>query len=188
MQPHSRKPTRLAALMPPFQTCARFAADADCVLRFTGAGITSSVRIHPSTSLPKAFISSGIGGTAATAICPALIDLGEAALFDLGEAARVVVASVAEGDDKPEKYPYMFETANLVVLNKCDLLPYVPFDCDRFEQILHQVNPATPVLRVSALRGDNLDTWYDWLPRGICRGRRSSISLLKNGDRPCPKC
>jgi hydrogenase nickel incorporation protein HypB len=88
-------------------------------------------------------------------ICPAL--------FDLGEASRIVVASVAEGDDKPEKYPYMFRAADLVVLNKCDLLPYVPFDCDRFEQILHQVNSRAPVLRVSALRGDNLDAWYDWL-------------------------
>lgn len=88
-------------------------------------------------------------------ICPAL--------FDLGEAARVVVASVAEGDDKPEKYPYMFQMADLVVLNKCDLLPYVPFDCDRFEEILRQVNARAPVLRVSALRGDNLKAWYDWL-------------------------
>ncbi len=80
----------------------------------------------------------------------------------------------------------MFETADLVVLNKCDLLPYVPFDRDRFEQILHQVNPAAPVLRVSALRGDNLDAWYDWLrarPRGICRGRRNSISAGAAGRR-----
>ena len=88
-------------------------------------------------------------------ICPAL--------FDLGESAKVVVASVAEGDDKPEKYPYMFQAASLVILNKCDLLPYVPFDADRFEQIAHQVNPDAPVLRVSATRGDNLDAWYDWL-------------------------
>ena len=51
-------------------------------------------------------------------ICPAL--------FDLGESAKVVVASVAEGDDKPEKYPYMFQAASVVILNKCDLLPYVP--------------------------------------------------------------
>jgi hydrogenase nickel incorporation protein HypB len=88
-------------------------------------------------------------------ICPAL--------FDLGEAAKVVVASVAEGDDKPEKYPYMFQAASLVILNKCDLLPYVPFDADRFEEVAHQVNPDARVIRVSATRGDNLDAWYDWL-------------------------
>jgi len=88
-------------------------------------------------------------------ICPAL--------FDLGEAAKVVVASVAEGDDKPEKYPYMFQAASLVILNKCDLLPYVPFDADRFEQIARQVNPGARVIRVSATLGDNLEEWYDWL-------------------------
>jgi hydrogenase nickel incorporation protein HypB len=84
-------------------------------------------------------------------------------LFDRGEAAKVVVASVAEGDDKPEKYPYMFQVASLVILNKCDLLPYVPFDADRFEEVAHQVNPDARVIRVSATRGDNLGAWYDWL-------------------------
>jgi Ni2+-binding GTPase involved in maturation of urease and hydrogenase len=68
-------------------------------------------------------------------ICPA-------ALFDLGEASQIVVVSVAESEDKPDKYPYMFQAADLVVLNKCDLLPYLPFDCDRFVQILQQVNPG----------------------------------------------
>jgi len=88
-------------------------------------------------------------------VCPAL--------FDLGESAKVVVASVPEGDDKPEKYPYMFRAADLVVLNKCDLLPYVPFDADRFEQMTRQVNPDARVIRVSAMRGDNLEEWYAWL-------------------------
>jgi hydrogenase nickel incorporation protein HypB len=88
-------------------------------------------------------------------ICPAL--------YDLGEAAKVVIASVAEGDDKPEKYPYLFQAASLVILNICDLLPYVPFDADRFEQIARQVNPEARVIRVSATLGDNLEEWYDWL-------------------------
>ena len=97
-------------------------------------------------------------------ICPAL--------FDLGEAAKVVIASVAEGDDKPEKYPYMFQAATMVILNKCDLLPYVPFDADRFEQITRQVNPGARVIRVSATLGDNLEEWYDWL-----RERRSPSAM-----------
>jgi hydrogenase nickel incorporation protein HypB len=84
-------------------------------------------------------------------------------LFDLGEANKVVVASVAEGDDKPAKYPHMFKAASLIILNKCDLLPYVPFNAERFEQITHQVNPDARVIRVSAACGDNLDEWYDWL-------------------------
>jgi hydrogenase nickel incorporation protein HypB len=67
-------------------------------------------------------------------VCPAL--------FDLGEAARVVVASVTDGDDKPAKYPYMFETADLVVLNKCDLLQYVQFDAERFQTVLDEVIPT----------------------------------------------
>ena len=100
-------------------------------------------------------------------ICPAL--------FDLGEAAKIVVASVAEGDDKPEKYPYMFKAASLVILNKCDLLPYVPFDADHFEEIAHQVNPDARVIRVSAMRGDNLEEWYGWL-----RERRALSAMASN--------
>jgi len=88
-------------------------------------------------------------------VCPAQ--------FDLGEASRVVVASVAEGDDKPAKYPYMFETADLVLLNKWDLLPHVPFDPDRFEACMRAVNPHAPVLRVSATDGGGLAAWYAWL-------------------------
>lgn len=91
-------------------------------------------------------------------VCPAL--------FDLGEEAKVVIASVTEGDDKPEKYPYMFQSARLVVLNKIDLLPYVSFDVSRFENQVRQLNPQARVIRLSATHGDNLAAWYDWL-RGI---------------------
>lgn len=116
-------------------------------------------------------------------ICPAL--------FDLGESAKVVVASVAEGDDKPEKYPYMFQAASLVILNKCDLLPYVPFDADRFEQIAHQVNPDARVIRVSATRGDNLDAWYNWLRER--RALNATAMMLskrdpRSGEDKWPRC
>src|SRR6185437_14683179 len=79
-------------------------------------------------------------------VCPAL--------FDLGEHARVVIMSVTEGADKPLKYPHIFRTADLVVLNKIDLLPYVDFDVTRFEHDVRVVNPHTDVLRISATRGD----------------------------------
>jgi len=88
-------------------------------------------------------------------VCPAL--------FDLGESAKVVVASVTEGEDKPAKYPYMFQAAELVILNKIDLLPYVQFDTGRFEQLVRQVNARAQVLAVSATRGDNLSAWYEWM-------------------------
>jgi hydrogenase nickel incorporation protein HypB len=88
-------------------------------------------------------------------VCPAL--------FDLGEAARVVIMSVTEGDDKPLKYPHMFRSADVVVLNKIDLLPYVSFDVDRCLSAVRRLRPAVAMLQVSATTGDGLDAWYGWL-------------------------
>lgn len=88
-------------------------------------------------------------------VCPAL--------FDLGEGSRVVIMSVTEGADKPLKYPHMFRTADLVVLNKIDLLPYVDFPVPTFLEQVHTVHPHTAVLPVSATRGDGLRDWYTWL-------------------------
>ncbi|MCE7006826.1 hydrogenase nickel incorporation protein HypB [Kibdelosporangium philippinense] len=88
-------------------------------------------------------------------VCPAL--------FDLGEAARVVIMSAPEGVDKPLKYPHMFRTADLILLNKVDLLPYLDFPLDVFKTQVRQVNPTAPILHVSATRGDGMDTWLDWL-------------------------
>jgi hydrogenase nickel incorporation protein HypB len=88
-------------------------------------------------------------------VCPAL--------FDLGEQARVVVISVTEGDDKPLKYPHMFSAADLVVLNKTDLLPYVDFDVDALVAHARALRPGVRVLPVSARTGEGLDAWYDWL-------------------------
>jgi hydrogenase nickel incorporation protein HypB len=88
-------------------------------------------------------------------VCPAM--------FDLGEHAKVVIASVTEGEDKPLKYPHMFRAAGLVLLNKIDLLPHVPFDAGRFEENAHRVNPRVGILHVSALTGAGLPSWYRWL-------------------------
>jgi len=88
-------------------------------------------------------------------VCPAL--------FDLGERARVVVMSVTEGADKPLKYPHMFRTADVVLLNKTDLLPYVDFDATTFGHAMNEVNPEAEILTVSATRGDGLTDWYAWL-------------------------
>jgi hydrogenase nickel incorporation protein HypB len=84
-------------------------------------------------------------------VCPAL--------FDLGEAARVVIASVTEGEDKPLKYPHMFRAAELVLLNKIDLLPHVDFSVARFGEHARRVNPRARVLPLSAKSGDGCDLW-----------------------------
>ena len=88
-------------------------------------------------------------------VCPAL--------FDLGEHRKVVVVSVTEGDDKPLKYPHMFAAADVVVLNKTDLLPYVDFDVDRLTADARTLRPDVQVLPVSARTGENLDAWFAWV-------------------------
>ena len=100
-------------------------------------------------------------------VCPAL--------FDLGEGARVVIASTTEGEDKPLKYPHMFRAAELILLNKVDLLPHLHFDVDRFTAHVRLVNPSAKVLQISATGGDGLPDWYRWLAaRG--GGTRQAVS------------
>jgi hydrogenase nickel incorporation protein HypB len=88
-------------------------------------------------------------------VCPAA--------FDLGEAHKVVILSVTEGEDKPLKYPDMFHAADLMLLNKVDLLPYLQFDVDRCIDYARRVNPRIKVLRVSAQSGAGMADWYQWL-------------------------
>ena len=88
-------------------------------------------------------------------VCPAL--------FDLGERAKVVILSVTEGEDKPIKYPHMFKAAELMLLNKIDLLPHLRFDVARCVAYAHEVNPSIRVLQVSAQTGEGMDAWYGWL-------------------------
>jgi hydrogenase nickel incorporation protein HypB len=100
-------------------------------------------------------------------VCPAL--------FDLGERAKVVIVSVTEGDDKPAKYPHMFRNSEVMVLNKMDLLPYVPFDLSRCLETVRAVNPAIRVIQVSAIRGDGLADWYNWLREQMVSPLRASL-------------
>jgi hydrogenase nickel incorporation protein HypB len=88
-------------------------------------------------------------------VCPSL--------FDLGERAKVVVISTTEGQDKPLKYPYMFSVADLVVVNKVDLLPYVDFDVETCAENARRVNRDVQVLGVSATTGAGMDAWCAWL-------------------------
>lgn len=90
-------------------------------------------------------------------VCPAL--------FDLGESGKVVVISVTEGDDKPLKYPHMFAAADLIVINKIDLLPYVDFDVDRCQRDARSLNPGVEILPLSVKSGVGMQAWYDWLAK-----------------------
>lgn len=83
--------------------------------------------------------------------------------FDLGETKRVAVVSVTEGHDKPAKYPKLFRTANLVVLNKLDLLPYVDFNVAMFRDFVDRLQPGVPILDVSCRTGEGVDAWCAWL-------------------------
>lgn len=97
--------------------------------------------------------------------------------FDLGEDVRAVVLSITEGDDKPEKYPQTFRSADAVILNKFDLLPYVSFNLAAVLATLKRLNPEAAVLQVSAVKRDNLASWLDWV---------KTVMALKEGG--CERC
>lgn len=88
-------------------------------------------------------------------VCPAS--------FDLGEAHKVVILSVTEGDNKPLKYPDMFQVAEVLLLNKVDLLPYVDFNVEHASAAARRLNPGIEILPVSATRGDGMEQWIAWL-------------------------
>ncbi|MEF2229595.1 MAG: hydrogenase nickel incorporation protein HypB [Pseudodesulfovibrio sp.] len=83
--------------------------------------------------------------------------------FDVGEDYKVTLLSVAEGDDKPEKYPLMFHISSVMILNKVDLLPYVDFDLNKASAHATKLNKDIKVFPLSARTGENMDAWYDWL-------------------------
>ena len=107
-------------------------------------------------------------------VCPAA--------FDLGEAHKVVILSVTEGEDKPLKYPDMFHAADLLLVNKTDLLPYVQFDVEAAIGHARRVRPGIEALRVSATTGEGMDAWLDWLERGAAAARAArdaSVEALR---------
>lgn len=92
-------------------------------------------------------------------VCPAS--------FDLGEAHKVAILSVTEGEDKPLKYPDMFHAADVLLINKVDLLPYLEFDIDLCIENTRKVNPKIKVLQVSATTGEGMQQWYQWLTANL---------------------
>jgi hydrogenase nickel incorporation protein HypB len=101
-------------------------------------------------------------------VCPAM--------FDLGERAKVVILSVTEGEDKPLKYPHMFRAAEIMILNKTDLLPHVDFDVARAVANAREVNPGIRVFQLSARNGDGLQDWYGWLRDELRKSREAAFA------------
>ena len=96
-------------------------------------------------------------------VCPAS--------FDLGEDHKIAVLSVTEGEDKPLKYPQMFRAADVLIINKTDLLPHLDFDLDACRRYALQVNPKLTVFELSCRSGEGLANWYGWLTAGVAKKR-----------------
>ena len=92
-------------------------------------------------------------------VCPAA--------YDLGEDARVTIMSVPEGDDKPLKYPAMFRTSEVLIINKLDLLPYTNFDLEQAIKFARQIKPAIKVFETSCLTGAGLEDWFGWVEEQV---------------------
>lgn len=92
-------------------------------------------------------------------VCPSM--------FDLGENQRVVIISTTEGEDKPLKYPDMFFTSNICIINKIDLLPYLKFDIEKLKENAKKVNPNIQFFEVSATSGEGMEAWYEFLKSKI---------------------
>jgi hydrogenase nickel incorporation protein HypB len=97
-------------------------------------------------------------------VCPAA--------FDLGEDHKVAVLSVTEGEDKPLKYPQMFQAADLLLINKIDLLPYLRFDLEQCKAFARRVNPRIHIIELSCQSGAGMEAWYEWLAAGVRAKKR----------------
>lgn len=104
-------------------------------------------------------------------VCPAS--------FDLGEDHKVAVLSITEGEDKPLKYPQMFQAADLLLINKIDLLPYLDFDLEQCKSFARQVNPQITIIELSCHSGEGMAEWYEWLALGVEQKRR--VQNLERG-------
>ena len=91
--------------------------------------------------------------------------------FTIGENDKAMIISVTEGDDKPKKYPLMFQVSTVLLLNKIDLLPYLDFDIERFQDDARKVNPKLKIISISCKTGEGLDTWFQWIEDSAKRKR-----------------
>jgi len=148
------------------------AAGAPVVQINTGSGchLDADMVAHGLGELKPSFGSILMIENVGNLVCPAL--------FDLGESAKVAILSVTEGDDKPIKYPHMFQAASMLIINKIDLLPYVEFELARCQVNARQVNPAIEIMTLSATTGEGLETWFDWISAASRRERGGTFPQL----------
>lgn len=150
--------------------------DADRLERagIPSAAITTGTACHLDAAMVHHALHGAVGAAAMRSDFFFIENVGNLvcpAIYDLGQRANVVALSVTEGVDKPLKYPVMFRHADLVVLTKVDLLPYLPdVSVDAVREALAQVMPTPRLIEVSATRGTGLDAWIDWL-----EARRSAV-------------
>jgi hydrogenase nickel incorporation protein HypB len=148
------------------------AAGAPAVQINTGSGchLDASMVARGLAELKPSFGSVIFIENVGNLVCPAL--------FDLGESAKVAILSLPEGEDKPIKYPHMFRAADLLLINKIDLLPHLDFDLGRCLAYARQVNPDIDIITVSARAGTGLDDWYNWISAASRRAREAMASGL----------
>jgi hydrogenase nickel incorporation protein HypB len=145
--------------------------DADRILKL-GVGITQ-INTRSGCHLDAMMIATVLEKTELTDHSLLLIEnvgnLVCPAMFDLGESSRVLIMSVTEGEDKPVKYPYMFRTSQLCLVNKTDLLPYLDYNMDLALENMLKVNPRIEYLLVSAKSMEGMDAWMEWLRQEISK-------------------
>ncbi|HQL38379.1 MAG TPA: hydrogenase nickel incorporation protein HypB, partial [Anaerolineaceae bacterium] len=110
---------------------------------------------HALNALPLVNLDLVIVENVGNLICPAA--------FNLGTHANVLIASVPEGDDKPYKYPNIYRGLDVLIINKIDLLPYVSFDMEYFQQGVELLNPGLVTFPISCKTGEGIEKWIDWL-------------------------
>ena len=146
------------------------AAGADAVQVNTGAGC------HLEADMVARGLKALKPGPGAVLMIENVGNLVCPALFDLGERAKVVILSVTEGDDKPLKYPHMFKAAEVMIVNKTDLMAHVDFDMAVAVANARNVNPDIEILQLSARTGEGLDDWYRWLRREAASVRAEAFA------------
>lgn len=140
--------------------------------RLAGCGAaTVQINTGRGCHLSAAQISAGLGSVDLSKIAYLFIEnVGNMvcpAGFDLGEHKRIAMLSVPEGDDKVAKYPTLFQPADLIILNKTDLIELLEFDVEQVKTDLARINTRAPLLLLSARTGEGMDGWFDWL--SACR-------------------
>lgn len=123
--------------------------------------VSSALKNLPLDTIKLLFIEN-VGNL----ICP-----GE---FELGEHKKVILLSTPEGDDKPYKYPLLFRIADVVVVSKTDLLPYLNFNMDNFVKAVRTINQKAPIIPLSAVKGLGLGDWFSWLKGVLTGGKRNA--------------